>query len=154
MSKQVYEEVQEFLLDKWGPMGGWCQAVMFATDLPPATVNRTPRELVKTVVKQEIESVSATTSPASPMSTAGVTPAEERPAWNGQEVSPLKGRGKKQAKRKGAVELPITPTREVKPELHAAYGFKRTRSAARAELLRATSGVSVVAVEVEQLEVN
>ncbi|WRT67162.1 uncharacterized protein IL334_004128 [Kwoniella shivajii] len=23
-----------FLLEKWGPMGGWCQAVMFAADLP------------------------------------------------------------------------------------------------------------------------
>jgi hypothetical protein len=29
MSKQLYEEIQEFLADKWGPMGGWTQAVMF-----------------------------------------------------------------------------------------------------------------------------
>jgi len=33
MSKIRYDEVQTFLADKWGPMGGWCQAVMFAADL-------------------------------------------------------------------------------------------------------------------------
>ncbi|KAK8869783.1 hypothetical protein IAR55_000351 [Kwoniella newhampshirensis] len=38
MSKQVYEETQAFLSEKWGPMGGWCQAVMFAADLPQAQV--------------------------------------------------------------------------------------------------------------------
>jgi N-glycosylase/DNA lyase len=37
MSKQVYEETQEFLEDKWGPLGGWAQAVMFAADLKPVT---------------------------------------------------------------------------------------------------------------------
>jgi N-glycosylase/DNA lyase len=37
MSKQVYEETQEFLEDKWGPLGGWAQAVMFAADLRPIT---------------------------------------------------------------------------------------------------------------------
>jgi N-glycosylase/DNA lyase len=37
MSKQVYEETQEFLEDKWGPLGGWAQAVMFAADLKPIT---------------------------------------------------------------------------------------------------------------------
>jgi N-glycosylase/DNA lyase len=37
MSKQVYEETQEFLEDKWGPLGGWAQAVMFAADLRPVT---------------------------------------------------------------------------------------------------------------------
>jgi N-glycosylase/DNA lyase len=35
MSKQLYDEVQEFLAGKWGDMGGWCQAVMFAADLKP-----------------------------------------------------------------------------------------------------------------------
>jgi len=33
MSKIKYDEVQTFLVEKWGPMGGWCQAVMFAADL-------------------------------------------------------------------------------------------------------------------------
>ncbi|ORX39905.1 DNA glycosylase [Kockovaella imperatae] len=33
MSAQAYDEVQTFLQDKWGPMGGWCQAVVFAVDL-------------------------------------------------------------------------------------------------------------------------
>ena len=37
MSKQVYEETQDFLEDKWGPLGGWAQAVMFAADLKPTT---------------------------------------------------------------------------------------------------------------------
>lgn len=35
MSKQIYDEVQSFLEDKWGDMGGWTQAVMFAADLKP-----------------------------------------------------------------------------------------------------------------------
>jgi N-glycosylase/DNA lyase len=37
MSKPLYEEIQSFLVEKWGPLGGWCQAVMFAADLPPKT---------------------------------------------------------------------------------------------------------------------
>jgi len=37
MSKQVYEETQGFLEEKWGPLGGWAQAVMFAADLRPIT---------------------------------------------------------------------------------------------------------------------
>ncbi|WVW83052.1 hypothetical protein I302_105069 [Kwoniella bestiolae CBS 10118] len=49
MSRQVYDETQQFLLDKWGPMGGWCQAVMFAADLPE------PKPKVK-IVKTKIES--------------------------------------------------------------------------------------------------
>jgi hypothetical protein len=36
MTKQIYDEVQLFLLDKWGPLGGWCQAVAFAADLKPS----------------------------------------------------------------------------------------------------------------------
>ncbi|EIW69462.1 hypothetical protein TREMEDRAFT_68703 [Tremella mesenterica DSM 1558] len=35
MSKQMYDDIQLFLADRWGPLGGWCQAVMFAADLPP-----------------------------------------------------------------------------------------------------------------------
>lgn len=35
VNKQIYDEVQKILVDKWGPMGGWCQAVMFAADLRP-----------------------------------------------------------------------------------------------------------------------
>jgi hypothetical protein len=38
MSKLVYEETQAFLADAWGPLGGWCQAVLFAADLPKARV--------------------------------------------------------------------------------------------------------------------
>lgn len=57
MSKQVYEETQEFLLGRWGPMGGWCQAVLFAADLPQSRGNikvKTKVEsIVKTVVKTE-----------------------------------------------------------------------------------------------------
>lgn len=35
MSPQIYDEVQQFLSTQWGPLGGWCQAVMFASDLKP-----------------------------------------------------------------------------------------------------------------------
>jgi hypothetical protein len=42
MSKAIYEETQEFLEDKWGPLGGWAQAVMFAADLKP--LNTTPKK--------------------------------------------------------------------------------------------------------------
>ncbi|OXG53280.1 N-glycosylase/DNA lyase [Cryptococcus neoformans] len=57
MSKQVYEETQEFLLDRWGPMGGWCQAVLFAADLPQSQgkikVKTKVESVVKTAVKTE-----------------------------------------------------------------------------------------------------
>ncbi|TYJ57227.1 hypothetical protein B9479_002142 [Cryptococcus floricola] len=51
MSKQVYDETQEFLLDKWGPLAGLCQAVMFAADLAPAPM-----------VKKEVVSVAKQTT--------------------------------------------------------------------------------------------
>lgn len=41
MSKQVYDETQAFLEDKWGPLGGWAQAVMFAADLKVTTTPKT-----------------------------------------------------------------------------------------------------------------
>lgn len=41
MSKQIYDETQAFLEDKWGPLGGWAQAVMFAADLKASTTART-----------------------------------------------------------------------------------------------------------------
>ncbi|CAD6569589.1 MAG: hypothetical protein TREMPRED_005321 [Tremellales sp. Tagirdzhanova-0007] len=69
MSKQLYDEIQSFLLDKWGPHGGWCQAVMFAADLPVATTS--PKK-AKYVVKQELSS-------ASPVSAVLETPNQERP---------------------------------------------------------------------------
>lgn len=57
MSKQVSEETQEFLLDRWGPMGGWCQAVLFAADLPQSQgkikVKTKVESVVKTAVKTE-----------------------------------------------------------------------------------------------------
>ncbi|WWD15943.1 hypothetical protein CI109_100367 [Kwoniella shandongensis] len=48
MSKLIYDETQEFLLDKWGPLGGWCQAVMFAADLPQAQVKVKKEKIVVT----------------------------------------------------------------------------------------------------------
>ncbi|KAE8537970.1 hypothetical protein D1P53_006037 [Cryptococcus gattii VGV] len=57
MSKQIYEETQEFLLSRWGPMGGWCQAVLFAADLPQSQgktkVKAKVESVLKTVVKTE-----------------------------------------------------------------------------------------------------
>ncbi|WVF72170.1 hypothetical protein IAT40_006982 [Kwoniella sp. CBS 6097] len=55
MSKQVYDETQQFLLDKWGPMGGWCQAVMFAADLPAAKPTKVVSKLTKTVTSTSIK---------------------------------------------------------------------------------------------------
>jgi N-glycosylase/DNA lyase len=168
MSKQVYDEVQSFLLDRWGPMGGWCQAVMFAADLPSTTVNRTPRALIKTKieskVKVEMETevvgmtgmsgmAGMTGSPGTPASTALMTPREDRAGWI--EESPLKGRGGggSKGKRKAERVEELLCVKQEADELPAAFGFKRTRSAARIELKRGASGVSSIAGEVEELEV-
>jgi N-glycosylase/DNA lyase len=165
MSKQVYDEVQSFLLDRWGPMGGWCQAVMFAADLPSATVNRTPRALVKTKtetkvkVKVKIEldtevvGMGMTGSPGTPASTALMTPRDDKAGWI--EESPLKnrGRGSSKGKRKAERIEEVLCVKQEVDELPAAFGFKRTRSAARIELKREASGVSSVAGRVEELEV-
>jgi N-glycosylase/DNA lyase len=29
----MYDPLQQFLSDKWGPLGGWCQAVVFAAEI-------------------------------------------------------------------------------------------------------------------------
>ncbi|WWC61093.1 uncharacterized protein I303_103671 [Kwoniella dejecticola CBS 10117] len=50
---------KQFLSDKWGPMGGWCQAVMFAADLPSkgkVAKTEAPRDPIKGVsVKRKVE---------------------------------------------------------------------------------------------------
>lgn len=52
MSKALYDDVQRFLSDAWGPMGGWYQAVVFAADLNDTDGNRsTKRKGVKSNVK-------------------------------------------------------------------------------------------------------
>ncbi|TXT06069.1 hypothetical protein VHUM_03542 [Vanrija humicola] len=40
MSASLYEDIQTFLSDKWGPLGGWCQAVVFASDIREPTLQR------------------------------------------------------------------------------------------------------------------
>lgn len=160
MSKQVYDEVQSFLLDRWGPMGGWCQAVMFAADLPSATVNRTPRALVKTKTETKVTKVKIeletevvgmsgmTGSPGTPASTALMTPREDKAGWI--EESPLKGRGggNSKGKRKAERIEEVLCVKQEVDELPAAFGFKRTRSAARIELKRGASGVGAGAVAI------
>lgn len=134
MSKQVYDEIQSFLLDKWGPQGGWCQAVMFAADLPAATT--TPKK-AKNVVKPQLPS-------ASPSSTVLVAPVQEQVAWldsNGME-SPLKSCEKRKSKNGTLADLP------------AGYGFKRTRSAARIELHRSSSSTTLLREAVDGLQVG
>ncbi|BEJ10472.1 hypothetical protein CcaverHIS641_0705070 [Cutaneotrichosporon cavernicola] len=37
MSPALYDDIQAFLTEQWGPLGGWCQAVVFAADLKPTT---------------------------------------------------------------------------------------------------------------------
>ena len=53
MNKQIYEEVQSFLEDKWGEMGGWTQAVMFAADLKPKIEKVDGAKVKKRKVKEE-----------------------------------------------------------------------------------------------------
>ncbi|OCF41238.1 N-glycosylase/DNA lyase [Kwoniella heveanensis CBS 569] len=56
MSKQIYDETQQFLLDRWGSMGGWCQAVMFAADLPavkPKVVTKVVTASIKRVIHDD-----------------------------------------------------------------------------------------------------
>lgn len=79
MSKQIYDETQSFLEDKWGPLGGWAQAVMFAADLKTTTTPKT------TPVKQR----SSTTIEAQPTLVSDhpdVKPVQDKPL----ESSPLK----------------------------------------------------------------
>ena len=44
MSGPVYDEIQDILSALWSPLGGWCQAVLFAADLPTA-----PPKLIRAV---------------------------------------------------------------------------------------------------------
>lgn len=83
MSKQIYEETQEFLEEKWGPLGGWAQAVMFAADLKPASTNTTPKKKSGTI---SISSLSNSTSPKS--SVKAEWPPSPRSKL--EDVSPLK----------------------------------------------------------------
>ena len=56
MSMQVYSEVQRFLEDRWGPLGGWCQAVLFAADLKESTTRPIKVEQVAvSVVEAKVE---------------------------------------------------------------------------------------------------
>lgn len=56
MSKQIYDGTQAFLEDKWGPLGGWAQAVMFAADLKvPTTPKTTPvKQRPSSMIKTEV----------------------------------------------------------------------------------------------------
>lgn len=84
MSKQVYEETQDFLLDKWGPLGGWAQAVMFAADL-------------KTITPKKAKPERQSTTPASAASTfAKAEPGSPASTYDG---SPLKRKADKELKR-------------------------------------------------------
>jgi N-glycosylase/DNA lyase len=157
MSKMVYDEVQQFLLDKWGPMGGWAQAVMFAADLKETTIKLgtggTPKKggtpVKPTVIKSENPAIA--NEPA-------LDPSNDK-ALNGTPKTP--GSAKRKAGNHGSVpdstlDSPSSRSRsKTSPgsELPAGYGFKRTRSAARIELQRQSSGVSLLAEDVKDLDV-
>lgn len=98
MSKQVYEETQEFLADKWGPLGGWAQAVMFAADLKP--VATTPK---KAAVKAEWR------SPATPASPADTKVGFGSPA-SLYEGSPLKRKGEELKRTRSATRTSLKRT--------------------------------------------
>jgi N-glycosylase/DNA lyase len=181
MSKALYDEVQEFLLDKWGPMGGWAQAVMFALELPDATVSKgakgagsTPKKTPKkgtvmsefgTPIKaEEGEDLVKLEEAGEGSAQAWRTPVKEPGMGLDSPVpTPTRSRNGSTSKRKLATpKRAATMGDQVKMEegegevftpggLPAGYGFKRTRSAARIELQRKESGVSVLAEEVKDL---
>ncbi|KAK4686570.1 N-glycosylase/DNA lyase, partial [Tremellales sp. Uapishka_1] len=137
MSKVLYEETQGFLTDKWGEMGGWTQAVLFAADLRESTV--TPRK-VKTEIKVEslikMEDIKGEDMVSEVKPEPLDSPLAVKTEQNAND-SPLKQKGKRTF-----------------DGLPAANGFKRTRSASRIELKRQQSGVSIVAEQVAKLEVD
>lgn len=157
MSKVLYTEIQDFLVDKWGPMGGWCQAVMFAADLRESSTALKPAMVtpVKKIQKEEKEEEAAT--PGSPDSTVLITPKTEdmEIKWNimtaaAEPETPTRSKKTSSGKRKqndmnGRVEA----------ALPSGYGFKRTRSATRIELLRSVSSeIRVVGKQLDELDVE
>ncbi|BEJ18199.1 hypothetical protein CspHIS471_0704760 [Cutaneotrichosporon sp. HIS471] len=79
MSPALYDDIQAFLAEQWGPLGGWCQAVVFAADLkpptpkssrsatpkkrPPATPTPTPKKRRSSVEEETEEKLSVGASP-------------------------------------------------------------------------------------------
>lgn len=55
MSPALYDDIQAFLANQWGPLGGWCQAVVFAADLKP-TVPKTKPSRSATPAKPSVSS--------------------------------------------------------------------------------------------------
>jgi N-glycosylase/DNA lyase len=145
MSKQLYEEIQEFLADKWGPMGGWTQAVMFAADLPMST--STPQKN-KTTPKKEIVGTLQQTTP-----TQKSTKISKREVLRSlSQDSPSKVKVEVIVKEEG--EEKGNGKRSTQGDLPAIHGFKRTRSTARIELSRTSSSVTSVADGVKDLDVG
>lgn len=228
MSKALYDEVHAFLADKWGPMGGWAQAVMFAVDLPVGReglgqggstpskskgksggTGGTPRTPMTPKTPKTPKTPGTPITPKrvkGPKALKGSrmgegTPSNVGSVSRGVKVEP-EGDGEeggsttptRRAKRKVAMtslgetpngvitdgmeldgengtsrsstfttSTPSTPsalsgshadaTHPAPMGLPAGYGFKRTRSAARIELQRQSSGVSVLAKDIEGMGV-
>lgn len=54
MSKAIYDDVQSFLAECWGPCAGWAQAVMFAKAVQADASSRVaPRKTDSAEVKKE-----------------------------------------------------------------------------------------------------
>ncbi|KAL7423974.1 8-oxoguanine glycosylase ogg1 [Cryptotrichosporon argae] len=119
MSKHVYDEVQAFLADAWGPMGGWCQAVMFAADLAPKAASR-PGTPTRTKTKRSADAGSPT--PVAPLTPTALSSGDPY------------------------VDTHVKKRLGDARDLPGAGGFKRTRSATRVALLRTESGASASSV--------
>lgn len=157
MSKLVYDEVQQFLLTQWGPMGGWAQAVMFAADLKETTIKLgtggTPQKGGTPVKTTIVKSENGTMAPEPALV------ASNNKAVNGTPKTP--GSTKRKAEKKEYLldrvrDSPTSPSlskTSTVTGLPAGYGFKRTRSATRIELQRQSSGVSLLAEDVKDLDV-
>lgn len=191
MSKALYDEVQEFLLDKWGPMGGWAQAVMFALELPETTIqngakgNGTPKKTLtprKRTVQSEFGTPVKVEEDAADglvkledvdegdfgtggkwrtpvkLPGTGLDSADSTPSRSIKRKHTTPKRSQSQMMHNGdddrAGDDASPSTREGESCLPAGYGFKRTRSAARMELKRQESGVSVLAEDVKGLGVD
>ena len=129
MSPALYDEVQQFLSARWGEMGGWAQAVMFALDLPSATVSKGARGTASSSVSRTASSAAITPLKGT-LRRGDSTPGQVKSEADvdGPD-SPLAGKRKSPVKMEGAAN----GGGEAVPGLNDVQrpAVKRTRSSAR-----------------------
>lgn len=83
MSPALYDDIQEFLADKWGPMGGWCQAVVFAADLKTSTT--TPKKSAAPVKRERPDLTPSKSATPVKLEGPGHLPTPVTPRGKGEE---------------------------------------------------------------------